>query len=272
MQDVCVIHLVWAPLGVGPLERFLASYKAQPAGLPHRLAIVFNGFASPEDAADHVRLLDGLEHESMFCAQPTFDLPAYAAAAERFDASQLCFLNSHSVMLAPGWLHALHEVLAAPGVGIVGATASYERPHSIIPTRRRRWPSFPNPHLRTNAFMLSRELMLSTDWQEIATKSRAWELESGRNGLTQRAWSQGLAARVVGRDGTGYRPHEWPASRTFRSGGQENLLVADNRTRDWDAADASERAKLSRMAWGQDPAAAAAQVERATAEREGTLV
>jgi hypothetical protein len=263
MGDVCVVHLVWAPLGLAPLERFIASYEAQPAGLPHRLAIIFKGFATPDDAAGHVRLLERFEHESIFYARPTFDMPAYAAAAEAFEASELCFLNSESVLLAPGWLHALHEVLAEPGIGLVGATASYERPHSVIPTRRRRFPSFPNPHLRTNAFMLSRELMRSTEWQEIATKSRAWELESGRNGLTRRVWNQGLAVRVVGRDGTAYRPDEWPSSKTFRSGEQEHLLVADNRTRDWDAADAKARARLSRFAWGADPAATAAEVRRA---------
>jgi hypothetical protein len=272
MEDVCVVHLVWAPLGLDPLERFVASYRAQPAGRPHGLAIIFNGFASADGTADHQRLLDGIEYESLVLDEPSFDLPAYAAAAERFEASQLCFLNSHSVLLVPGWLDALGEALATPGVGVVGATASYERPGSIIPMRRRRWPAFPNPHLRTNAFMLSRELMRSAPWPEIAKKSRAWELESGNHGLTQHAWSQGLDARVVGRDGRSYRPHEWPASATFRSGGQQNLLVADNRTRQWDEAEASEQAMLTRMAWGKDPAAAAAEVERASAEREAAGV
>jgi hypothetical protein len=262
MPEVSVVHLVWAPLGLPALERFIASYRAQPAGLPHRLAVVFKGFEQPEEAAGHAQLLDGLEYDSMFYSQPTFDLPAYAAAAETFDASHFCFLNSESFLLAPGWLRALGDALAAPGVGVVSATGSYERPHSFIPARRRRWPRFPNPHLRTNAFMLSRALMLSADWPEIATKSRAWELESGNLGLTRHAWNRGLETCVVGRDGTAYRPHEWPSSATFRSGGQANLLVADNRTREWDEAAAAQRAELSRRAWGADPAIAAAEVRR----------
>jgi hypothetical protein len=272
MQDMCVVHLVWAPVGLGPLKRFIASYEAQPAGLPHRLGIVFKGFDDPGDAAGHIGLLERLDYDSLFYTRPTFDLPAYAAAAEAFDASQFCFLNSESVILAPDWLRVLHDALAVPGVGVVGATGSYERPRSVIPVRRRRFAPFPNPHLRTNAFMLSRALMLSAAFAEVPTKSRAWELESGRKGLTQHAWSQGLGVRVVGRDGRSFHPHEWESSATFRSGGQANLLVADNRTRQWAAADAAERAKLSRMAWGQDPAVTAAEVERATADREGTLV
>jgi hypothetical protein len=262
MPEVSVVHLVWAPLGLPALERFIASYRAQPAGLPHRLVVIFKGFEKPEEAAGHAQLLNGLEYDSMFYSQPTFDLPAYAAAAMKFDASHFCFVNSESVVLAPFWLRTLRDAFADPGVGVVSATGSYERPHSFIPARRRRWPRFPNPHLRTNAFMLSRELMLSAHWPEIATKSRAWELESGNNGLTRHAWSRGLEARVVGRDGTAYRPHEWPSSATFRSGGQANLLVADNRTREWDEAGAAQRAKLSRLAWGADPATAAAEVGR----------
>ena len=263
--EVCVVHLVWAPLGTGALERFLASYAAQPAGLAHRLVVILKGFEASEDAAAHVELLAGLEHETLLYTRPTFDLPAYAAAAETFEARRYCFLNSESVLLAPGWLAALSDALAQPGVGVVGATGSYETPDSIFPWRRKRWPRFPNPHLRTNAFMLSRELMLSGSWPEIPTKAQAWELESGFRGVTRHAWGQGLETRVVGRDGTAYRPHEWPGSATFRSGGQANLLVADNRTREWDDAAPAQQAELSRRAWGPDPAAAAAEVQRAIA-------
>ena len=260
--SIAVVHLAWAPLGPAALERFLASYRAQPAGLPHRLVVVFKGFETPDDADGHARLLAGLEHDALFYSRPTLDLPAYAAAAEAFEAEHFCFLNSESVLLAPDWLRALHEPLADPAVGAVSATASYERPHSIIPARRRRWPRFPNPHLRTNAFMLSRALLRSAAWPEVATKAQAWELESGSHGLTRHVWSQGREALVVGRDGTAYRPHEWASSATFRSGGQANLLVADNRTREWDEAGAAQRSELSRRAWGKDPAAAAAEVER----------
>ena len=51
------------------------------------------------------------------------------------------------------------------GVGLVGASGSYESfstnaPIVARPYRTRQFPRFPNPHVRTNAFMLSRELML----------------------------------------------------------------------------------------------------------------
>jgi len=262
MADVCVVHLVWAPLGAEPLRRFAASYRAHPAGLDHRLVLLFKGFGDDGPTAAHREAAAALDHAPMTYDRPTFDLPAYAAAAADLDAAHVCFLNSESVLVADGWLAALHDALRDPAVGAVGATGSYESPRSINPLRRRRWPRFPNPHLRTNAFMLARELMVELRWPEVRTKSRAWELESGRAGLTRQVWARGRRTLVVGRDGTAYPPPEWPRSATFRSGGQANLLVADNRTRQWEQADPELRARLTHLAWGDDPQAAAAAVAR----------
>ncbi len=264
MSDVGVIHLVWAPLGPASVERFARSYRELPAGLDHRLVVALNGFDAPGDAAGHLEALDGLEYEPLFLERATLDLPAYGVAAERVDAGVLCFLNSHSEPLAPNWLTALHTQLQRPGVGIVGATGSFERPHSLLPWRRRRWPAFPNVHLRSNAFMLRRELMRSLRWPDVAVKHEAWALESGKAGLTAQVLGGGLQALVVGRDGEGYEPPRWPESATFRAGGQANLLVADNRTRQWAQADPAERERLSRITWG-DRAAGAAPGRRPTA-------
>ena len=264
---VCVVHLVWAPLGVAALQRFVTSYQSHDAGMEHRLIVLFKGFADPSGTAAYVEVLDGLEHGSLHYSRPTFDLPAYAAAAEALEASHLCFLNSESVLLTDGWLAAMHARLLEPGVGAVGATGSYESPRSINPLRRRRWVAFPNPHLRTNAFMLPRDVMRRLRVPEVSTKSRAWELESGRQGLTRQVWDRGLHTLVVGRDGKGYEPARWHESATFRSGEQANLLVADNRTRQWQEADAAERAGLSRLAWGDDPQLASARVSAASSPR-----
>jgi hypothetical protein len=261
VPGVAIVHLVWEPLGPAALRRFADSYRRHAAGADHRLVIVYKGFGDAGPSADHLEALDGLEHETLRYDEPTLDLPTYAFCAQALDASHLCFLNSESLLLADGWLAALLEPLRAPGVGAVGATGSYESPRSINPLRRRRWPSFPNPHLRTNAFMLSREVMRALHWPAVRTKPAAWELESGRDGFTRQVWARGLRTLVVGRDGVGHPPAAWPRSATFRSGDQANLLVADNRTRQWEEADAAARARLSRLAWGADPEAAAARVE-----------
>lgn len=262
MAEVCVVHLVWGPLGPEPVERFAASYRARPAGLGHRLVVLLNGFAPGEDAATHLRGLDGIAYETVRTPAPTLDLPAYAHAARVLDAGHLCFLNSHAELLADDWLAKLHGAVEAPGVGLAGATGSYETPHSLLPWRRRRWPRFPNPHLRTNGFIVARDLFVALRWPDVRKKLEAWELESGHAGMTAQVRERGLRTVVVDRDGGVHEPPAWPASATFRAGEQAKLLIADNRTRDWQDADAETRAKLARLAWGVSGAAAPAPAAR----------
>jgi hypothetical protein len=64
----------------------------------------------------------------------------------------------------------------------------------------------------------------------------------------------GLKVMVVGRDGIGYQPDEWPLSETFWQGEQSNLLVADNNTANYTFGDAATRSHLSCFAWGDQAA------------------
>ncbi len=53
------------------------------------------------------------------------DLAAYASAAERLEHDRLCFLNSHSTILAADWLAKLEHGLDQPHTGLVAATGSW---------------------------------------------------------------------------------------------------------------------------------------------------
>ncbi|GAC1362778.1 MAG: hypothetical protein NVSMB32_03570 [Actinomycetota bacterium] len=55
---------------------------------------------------------------------------------------------------------------------------------------------------------------------------------------------------MVGRDGEAYPPDQWPQSKTFESGDQSNLLVADNQTQAWAALPPDLRQDRSVDAWG----------------------
>jgi hypothetical protein len=117
--------------------------------------------------------------------------------------------------------------------------------------------SFPNPHLRTNCFLIDRDVWLRVCSDVPTDKGLAYRFESGRRGLTARLKAMGLRALVVGRDGRSYESSQWPESRTFWQGDQENLLVEDNQTRSYRDGDANVRRALSGFAWGRlaDPVA-----------------
>ena len=273
-----VVHLVWAPLGPEPVRAFLRSYRAHPPGIAHELVVVLNG--APTDAPAHssgggsaaaltreglATELAGIEHRLIVLDEPVIDLAAYGLAARALPHPRLCFLNSHSVILAAQWLAILTQALEGPGTGLAGATASWESQSQWIRGRARHWPyqllrlraarhdypRFPNPHIRTTAFMIERANLLAMNLDAARDKRDAYRLESGRRSITRQILERALRAVVAGRDGRVYGVKDWAASRTYRSGEQDNLLVADRRTGDWQAASPRLRRRLSRDAWGE---------------------
>jgi hypothetical protein len=284
MSSVCVAHLVWAPLGIDPFKRFVSSYRQNSGGVAHRLLLIFNGFTSPSGLDEYYRQLEGLPFDSLVLPRAVFDIPAYYAAAESASETYVCFLNSYSVLLDEEWLAKLYGQVVEPGVGIVGATASYQSLYSSVKlsmhsidghyTPRRiageawrrlilsRYKSyfglFPNPHLRTNAFMMKRELMLALKRGRLRTKMDTIRFESGKQGLTRQLESMGLKALVIGRDGLAYEKERWFESETYRTGTQSNLLVSDNRTEEYRGADSSGRRLMTKITWGEDRASATA--------------
>ena len=112
------------------------------------------------------------------------------------------------------------------------------------------YPWFPAPHVRTNAFVIQRELLLSMRGGAVTTKSAAYRFEGGTRGLTGQLRARGLAALVVGRDGVALAHDAWPDAELFWQGTQRDLLVADNQTRAYEHGDGAVREALARYAWG----------------------
>src|SRR3954469_23252887 len=164
-------------------------------------------------------------------------------------------LGGGSEVLADGWLASMYAAAREPGVGLVGATGSFESVADDYPAG---WfQPFPNPTFRTNAFMIERSLLFGLDIEELTDKLQCLRFESGAAGLTAQVLPRGLRPVVVDRAGVAHDMAAWPRSATFRSGGQAGLLVADNRTRDWEAGDAAFRDWLSGLSWGAAAAVAA---------------
>lgn len=110
---------------------------------------------------------------------------------------------------------------------------------------------FPNYHLRTNVFMISSQTMKGLRCPTLQNKLDTYNFESGKNGLTKQILRKGAKVIVVGRDGIGYEKEAWNISKTFRQSEQENLLVADNQTRDYQCGTPERREYLSSITWGE---------------------
>jgi hypothetical protein len=128
---VCLVHLVWAPLGPERLARFLDACRRADPGAPHRLLVLLNGFPAGEDLSPWQRLLAGVEHDELRLERPVLDLAAYREAVERVRADRYCFVNSYSEPAVSGWLAKLDAALAQTGVGLAGATGSWASTRSL---------------------------------------------------------------------------------------------------------------------------------------------
>jgi hypothetical protein len=108
---------------------------------------------------------------------------------------------------------------------------------------------YPNPHIRTNAFMIDRERFLSLRHKRFRRKADVYKFESGRDSMTNQILRMQLKALVVDRSGRTYDTRDWRSSSTFWTGDQENLMIADNMTRKYALGSNPLRELLENYAW-----------------------
>lgn len=265
VPKILLVHLVRKSNGPIPFRAFLDSYKGHLAGVPHDVLIVYKGFEVSE-TSEYDDLLRELPHLTSHVPDVGFDISPYFQSVRNFEHPYFVFLNSFSTILCNGWLEKMYALAADPNVGAVGATGSWESMHSapylglvrdvFVRTRyfslRRHFPKFPNYHLRSNAFMASRELLLTIQVPPILTKEDAHRFESGRESFTRQILAMNKRILLVGCDGKGYEKEDWARSCCFRQKKQSNLLVADNQTNAYLCAPSEIRRNMSRAAWGSE--------------------
>jgi hypothetical protein len=113
---------------------------------------------------------------------------------------------------------------------------------------------YPNPHIRTNGFMIDRARFLSLRSMPFKRKADVYKFESGRHSMTNQVLGEKLKALVVDRSGRTYDIHDWQSSATYWIRDQENLMIADNMTRKYTRGGNELRDLLENYAW-RPPAA-----------------
>jgi hypothetical protein len=279
-DDVSVIHLIWLPYGVALFEQFVASYSKYDSGIDHELVLLFNGVYDKADLLPYLSVIDklGIPYRTLVYEGACQDIDAYFWAAGQLNSSYVLFLNSYATFLAANWLshfmkHASHDV------GLVGATGSWQsyyrgalddtwkwEQHKSLNENVRKYKKllkaifwwsrffydFPNPHVRSNAFLMKRKLFLSLAHEPLKSKFMAYLLESGKKSITNQVLRKGLNVLIVDRNGKAWLKEQWAESAVFWQDEQVNLLIADNQTRLYDNADTINKRKMTRSAWGKN--------------------
>lgn len=265
--SLALLHLVRAANPPEAFAAFRAAHARHDPGCAHDLVLVLKGFAPEAARVFMAGPAEGLGAQAIVLDDQGQDLLAYRRAAATLAHEFVCCLNSFARPDAPLWLGHLARAAALPGVGVAGATGSWEsarlataaalagRPwHQRLPRQAlvaACFPGFPNPAIRTNGFVLRRADLLALVPGWIRGKFSHAMVESGRIGITHRLRRRGLRAVVVERHGAVFDVPDWPSSATFRSGGQAGLMLRDNRTDAWAAADPTTQQTQARLAWGE---------------------
>ena len=264
--------------GLISLMRFLESTAQNSSGMDYDLVIIAKGWEDGSIEFQRVQVL-GEKYNAKIVVLPDqgYDWGAYFRIAKIVEHQRLCFFNSHSTINGKNWLSYLVAGLALPGVGAAGATGSYGSWSFSLPYLNRDLKSFalylfrvvkavltslqhysdsspfPCLHLRSNAFIITREhfLEFAKSCKIPSSKKEAHTLESGLYSLTSFFQKKGLQVVVVGKDGKAYLPENWMSSQTFRVPEQNNLLISDNQTNNYQVAELPLKRRLEWAAWGR---------------------
>jgi len=279
--DIAVIYLVWLPYGTDHFKKFIDSYLLFDAGCPHQLVIVFNGMAVKHAAGPEV-YLDYLQSKGLHADKCLYypsgqDIEIYRQVAAQSGSAYLLFLNTYSRILGSQWLKCYVDNFDEQ-TGVIAASGSWQSYYSSVYQKHpAHWETgrdflynfrkyklflkaffywrflfkpFPNPHIRTSAFMVKTQVFNEMKTGLINTKFAAYQFENGRKSLTNFFLSKKLNVLVVDKNGKTYGPSNWKNSKTFWIDNQENLLVADNQTALYEAANSKEKKEMTRLAWG----------------------
>lgn len=223
----------------------LTAYLAAARALDHHQVCFLNSFATIEMPGWMGLLSAALDESGVGVAGATGSWGSHRS----FALSLMRLPNGYHGAL--GDRHAAGPALRSVGPAAeIGRLRRTARALRDLPREIVGYPGFPAPHIRTNAFAVRRELLLSLRAGRIVTKSAAHRFEGGRRGLTGQVVARGLKAVVVGRDGRALSPEIWPEADIYFQGNQRDLLVADNQTRTYAEGSAAQRAALSAYAWG----------------------
>ena len=114
------------------------------------------------------------------------------------------------------------------------------------------FPKFPNPHLRTNAFVIARNTWLGLNIPDLKSKNEAHWFESGNESLTRQLLKLGKRVLVMNKYGELFEPVDWHRSKTLWSAHQEDLLVSDNFTGQYNSGPNSNNIAFENFLWGSN--------------------
>ena len=247
------------------LENFIINYKKFNSGVDHDLLICFKQLNNLVIKRYHSLLkpIKYINFEDNYGSND-YDFGSYKRVAEKFSTKIIFFLNSHSYPVCNYWLKMISDYFHKNS--LIATTASFESQLSSIRYKKfykiinyffkkykfkKKFNSYPNPHLRTTGLLINAKDYLSFMKDKVVnSKHDAWELESGKIGLTNYFKFLGYNLYVVNSDGNKFEEKFWKFSETYNYLNQEKSIISDKHTRKYLSLGEKERKTLQIRTWG----------------------
>lgn len=226
----------------------IAAYKWAAAKVDTEYVLFFNTYSQIQRTEWGINYLNAIKKSNVGCVGATGSWQSWSNVgfqkAKLFFNSEskiknnIPYYNSKQINIGPFYIK-IHPRLVLFG-SLLKSLTVYDK-----------FPNFPNPHLRTNAFIVSRQDWLNLELPEFKNKSEAHLFESGYNSFTRQIIKAGKKVLVMNKYGEVFEPHEWHISKTLWSSDQENLLVYDNFTEQYNNTPKTERIAFENFLWGK---------------------
>jgi hypothetical protein len=247
------------------LLNFVRNYKRYNSGYQHSLLICFKLMNSIQinffkNILNNIKYIEYIDSSKL----NDFDFGSYMRVAQNYPAFTILFLNSHSYPIKNYWLKIL--LTHYNPKTLIGTSASneslltslkFKKIHKIISfiikfyRFKKRFKSFPNPHIRTSSFLIKGSDFISfIKNKKITCKEDTWFIESGLDGLTNYFKRKNYNIFVINSDGLKFTENNWKLSETYNYLNQSKSLISDKHTRKYLKLSNQKRIFSSYNSWG----------------------
>jgi len=247
--------------------KFIKNYKKYSPGINHRLLICFKNLdkGKIEYLKSKIKNLNYIEFIDISNGND-WDFMSFYRIAKKYKDYLILFLNNQSFPIKKNWL--LLMCSNYKNKRILGATGSYESISSRGFLRNYNenifsyiyrvikyliyFPLFPNPHIRTTAFMmLAKDYIKYKFEKNYYRKYDNWKTESGRNSITNFFKKRGFEILLINSDGKAFSEKDWKFSETYCYKNQTKLIISDKRTRKYENFSIKDKKIKTKIVWGK---------------------